>query len=76
MKIIIDKDIPLLSPEEQEDIEERARPFEGNEEAFRKQSEGVDTIVIPQAVLDDMKAEGIDPDEVVSMLIKAMGKQQ
>ncbi len=61
-----------LTPEELEEIKDGAK--EASDEEFAEQMEGVTTVVITEAVLEQMKAMGIDPDEMVAMMLKKAKK--
>jgi hypothetical protein len=75
MKIVIDKDAPDLTEAEIEEIKERDIPvIEQNPEEFRRQMEGVDTVVIPEQVRKQLEEAGMTPDDIVAMLLRAAGK--
>lgn len=74
MKIVIDKNAPDLTEEEIAEIEERAIPeIEDNPDEFRRQMEGVRTVVIPEQVRKQLEEIGMSPDDIVAMLLKKAG---
>lgn len=82
IRIVSDKemedDINML-PDDIEALTEKTvivgAPEEADGALFREKSKNVDEIVIPQSIYDDMIAKGLNPDEIIAMLIGAMGKQ-
>ena len=77
VKVTIDPSIPRLTEEEKEEIQERATPVDlETDEAAREQMRGVQEVILSPQVVEQLKAEGVDVDEFVAMLLKAAGATQ
>ena len=76
MEIKIDPSIPALSEKEKAEIKARSKSAESDPEEFKRQVLGCHTVVMSPEVLEQIKAMGLTPDEVVADLLKAAGAQQ
>ncbi len=76
MKVIIDKTPLSLSEDEQQELFDDVfvREVEGHEEEFKREMEGVHTVIIPEEVKQQMEAVGLSVDFVVSQILKKAGK--
>jgi len=71
MKIRIDKDMPHLTNEEQEEIKSIAVSADENPEAFQKAMLGTKEIVLSTQVAEQLEKMGISPDELIAMMLKS-----
>lgn len=77
MKITIDEDAVRPSDDEIEEAADTAKEITPETQGeFNKQSEGVQEIIIPRYVVDDIEAMGMTVDDFVAMFLKETGKVQ
>ena len=75
MKITVDNSLPDLSDEERAEVREQARRADDHPEEFREITADVQEIVFSPQVLKEMEEAGLTQDQVVSALLRQMGRQ-
>lgn len=68
MEIKIDKSMKRLTQEEMDEMAERAKT--PSPEEMHEGFKGVKEVILSEQVMEQLKAMGLTPDEVVAMLLK------
>lgn len=76
MKITIDPNLPDLSVEEMEEAGARAKDITDDPEQARADLLKCNEVVFSPQVVKQLEEAGITPDDLVALLLKAVGASQ
>lgn len=76
MKITIDPNMPHLSKEDVEEMDQTVKDVEEDPQAFKEAMLNVKEAVFSPQVIDQLKEMGMTPDEVIAMMLKKAGASQ